>query len=59
MIKKIISILHFIVIPVIAIWAFNTLWPSVSIPLTIETWIAGAILFNRHAIERLIKFKND
>lgn len=59
MIKRFLSILHFILIPLLGIWAFNTLWPSVSIPFSVETWIAGAVLFNRHAIERLIKFKND
>lgn len=59
MINKLLKVLHFLLVPVLAIWAFNTLWPSVSIPLSIETWIAGAVLFNRHAIERLIRFKND
>ena len=30
--------------PLLTIWSFNTLFPSVAIPYTIETWVAVIIL---------------
>jgi hypothetical protein len=30
--------------PLLTIWAFNTLFPSVAVPYSIETWVAVIIL---------------
>lgn len=30
--------------PLLTIWSFNTLFPSVAIPYSIETWVAVIIL---------------
>lgn len=30
--------------PLAMIWAFNTLFPSIAIPYTIETWLAAFII---------------
>ena len=30
--------------PLATIWAFNTLFPSLNIPYTIETWVAVVII---------------
>jgi len=30
--------------PIVTIWAVNTLFPTVAIPYTIETWVAVVIL---------------
>lgn len=33
-----------IVGPLLTIWALNTLFPSLAIPITLETWVAAAIV---------------
>jgi hypothetical protein len=30
--------------PIAAIWALNTLFPALAIPLTLETWLAAFII---------------
>jgi hypothetical protein len=40
------GIVAIIVGPLCVIWAINTLFPSVTIPYTFETWISAAILCN-------------
>ena len=30
--------------PLLTIWAFNTLFPAVAVPYTLETWVAVIIL---------------
>ena len=39
-----VAILIVIVGPVATIWALNTLFPSLAIPLTLETWMAALLL---------------
>ena len=38
------AVLIFIGAPIALIWAVNTLFPSVAIPYTIETWLAAFII---------------
>ena len=40
------GIISIIVGPLCVIWAINTLFPGVTIPYTIETWLSAAILCN-------------
>jgi hypothetical protein len=40
----IIVLLLVILGPIITIWALNTLFPSLAIPLTFETWVAALVL---------------
>jgi hypothetical protein len=41
----ILGILVYIIIgPFLSIWALDTLFPSLNIPFTVETWFAAAIL---------------
>jgi hypothetical protein len=39
-----IAIVFLIVGPLLTIWAVNTLFPTVGIPYTLETWVAVIIL---------------
>lgn len=58
---KVILALAFIVFlvaigPIITIWALNTLFPALAIPLTWETWLAvvviGGVLKSRVAVDK-------
>lgn len=42
-----ISFIIFLVIvgPFLSLWALNTLFPSLAIPYTLETWAASLLLF--------------
>jgi hypothetical protein len=40
----IIVLLLVILGPIITIWALNTLFPTLAIPLTFETWVAALVL---------------
>lgn len=40
------AIISVIVGPLCVIWAINTLFPSITIPYTLETWLSAAILCN-------------
>ena len=40
----IIVLLLVILGPIITIWALNTLFPVLAIPLTFETWVAALVL---------------
>jgi hypothetical protein len=39
------AVIVVLVAPIATIWALNTLFPSLAIPLTFETWGAVVILF--------------
>lgn len=39
-----ITILALIGVPIVLIWALNTLFPVLAIPLTLETWLAAFII---------------
>jgi hypothetical protein len=39
-----VAILLIIVGPLASIWALNTLFPSLAIPTTVETWMAAFLL---------------
>jgi len=38
-------ILLVIIAPIATIWALNTLFPVLAIPLSLETWLAALVLF--------------
>lgn len=43
----ILLILMFVVVilgPIVTIWAVNTLFPTLAIPYTLETWLAAVII---------------
>jgi hypothetical protein len=42
----ILALVLLICIPFAAIWAVNTLFPAVTIPYSIETWIASVVLYS-------------
>jgi hypothetical protein len=39
------ALLMVIVGPIATIWALNTLFPVLAIPLTLDTWMAAFLLF--------------
>jgi hypothetical protein len=39
-----IAILMMIVVPLIIIWALNTLFPSLAIPTNFSTWVAALVV---------------
>lgn len=39
------ALLLIIIAPLATIWALNTLFPVLAIPLTFETWLAALVLF--------------
>ena len=40
----IIALLSMIVVPLIVIWALNTLFPQLAIPTTFNTWVATLVV---------------
>lgn len=41
---SVVIILLLVFVPFITIWAFNTLFPMLTIPYTLETWFAVIVL---------------
>ena len=39
-----VALLAIVGVPIATIWALNTLFPVLNIPLTIETWLAAFII---------------
>jgi hypothetical protein len=53
----ILAVAIFIGAPIALIWALNTLFPVLSIPLTLETWLAAFII--PAALKSNIEFNKD
>ena len=52
------AVLAIVGFPIATIWALNTLFPALNIPLTLETWFAAFIIPAAFKTEVTFKGKN-